>query len=153
VLQHHPWRPTDLTFADCMHRFVALDRSARTLHRSESEARGNPLLDEPMVLLGEVFEIRRRSAPTAATEFTSLLQFSDCAGIGRMPDFVGEACTCIFDARAGIALNDQFVKLVAWYDNEWAYSSKVLDLVLHMSAVDRAATGSEAARSIGTVAV
>jgi glyceraldehyde 3-phosphate dehydrogenase len=43
----------------------------------------------------------------------------------------------VFDAKAGIALNDRFVKLIAWYDNEWGYSCKVLDFVLHMAAVDR----------------
>jgi glyceraldehyde 3-phosphate dehydrogenase len=52
-------------------------------------------------------------------------------------DIIGEPCTCVFDAKAGIALNDRFVKLIAWYDNEWAYSSKVLDLIMHMAAVDR----------------
>jgi glyceraldehyde 3-phosphate dehydrogenase len=55
-------------------------------------------------------------------------------------DFIGETCTCVFDAKAGIALNGQFVKLVAWYDNEWGYSCKVLDLAMHISAVDFAAT-------------
>ena len=53
-------------------------------------------------------------------------------------DFIGESCTCVFDAKAGIALNDTFVKLVAWYDNEWGYSCKVLDLVMHMAAIDKA---------------
>ena len=53
-------------------------------------------------------------------------------------DFIGESCTCVFDAKAGIALNDTFVKLVAWYDNEWGYSCKVLDLISHMAAVDKA---------------
>jgi glyceraldehyde 3-phosphate dehydrogenase len=55
-------------------------------------------------------------------------------------DFVGEPCTCVFDAKAGIALNDHFVKLVAWYDNEWAYSCKVLDLIMHMVAIDKGST-------------
>jgi len=44
-------------------------------------------------------------------------------------DFVGESCTSVFDAEAGIALDDTFVKLVSWYDNEWGYSNKVLEMV------------------------
>ncbi|CAK9165160.1 unnamed protein product [Ilex paraguariensis] len=48
-------------------------------------------------------------------------------------DFVGD--NSIFDAKVGIALNKNFVKLVAWYDNEWDYSSRVIDLVIHMSSV------------------
>ena len=40
---------------------------------------------------------------------------------------IGEPCTCVFDAKAGIDLNDHFVKLIAWFDNEWGYSCKVLD--------------------------
>ncbi len=48
-------------------------------------------------------------------------------------DFIGETCTSVFDADAGIALNDNFVKVVSWYDNEMGYSSKVLDLISLMA--------------------
>ncbi|MCL2666062.1 MAG: type I glyceraldehyde-3-phosphate dehydrogenase [Defluviitaleaceae bacterium] len=51
-------------------------------------------------------------------------------------DFIGESCTSVFDAKAGISLNDNFVKLVAWYDNEWGYSVKVVELIKHMAKVD-----------------
>lgn len=51
-------------------------------------------------------------------------------------DFIGDARTSIFDAKAGIALTDTFVKVVSWYDNEWGYSSKVLDLIAHMKKVN-----------------
>jgi glyceraldehyde 3-phosphate dehydrogenase len=50
-------------------------------------------------------------------------------------DFLGESCTSVFDAKAGIALTDTFVKLVAWYDNEWGYSCKCIDLIRHMATV------------------
>ncbi len=48
-------------------------------------------------------------------------------------DFLGDARTSIFDAKAGIALNDKFVKVVAWYDNEWGYSNKLIDLVQELA--------------------
>ncbi|MDF2566778.1 MAG: gapA [Oscillospiraceae bacterium] len=51
-------------------------------------------------------------------------------------DFYTDPRTSIFDATAGIALTDKFVKLVSWYDNEWGYSNKVLELIKHMSSVD-----------------
>src|SRR5574344_1526204 len=48
-------------------------------------------------------------------------------------DFITDPRTSIFDAKAGIMLNDTFVKLVAWYDNEWGYSNKTVDLIAYMS--------------------
>jgi glyceraldehyde 3-phosphate dehydrogenase len=51
-------------------------------------------------------------------------------------DFIGESCTSIFDAKAGIGLNDSFHKLVSWYDNEWGYSCKVVDLIKHMASCE-----------------
>jgi len=53
-------------------------------------------------------------------------------------DFYTDPRTSIFDEKAGIMLNDKFVKLVSWYDNEWGYSNKVLSLISHMSKVDNA---------------
>jgi glyceraldehyde 3-phosphate dehydrogenase len=50
-------------------------------------------------------------------------------------DFIGDARTSIFDAKAGIMLNANFVKIVAWYDNEWGYSCKLLDMIAHISTV------------------
>lgn len=51
-------------------------------------------------------------------------------------DFLGDSRTSIFDAGAGIGLNDHFAKVVAWYDNEWAYSCKVVDFIAYMYSVD-----------------
>ena len=50
-------------------------------------------------------------------------------------DFLGESCTSIFDAGAGIALTETFMKLVAWYDNEWGYSCKCVDLIRHINTL------------------
>ena len=51
-------------------------------------------------------------------------------------DFIGDSRTSIFDAGAGIMLNEKFVKVVSWYDNEWGYSSKVVELIQHMNSID-----------------
>ncbi len=67
-------------------------------------------------------------------ELKGILGYTEDAVVSS--DFLGDARTSIFDAKAGIALTDKFVKLVAWYDNEWGYSNKVLMLIEHMSKVD-----------------
>ena len=67
-------------------------------------------------------------------ELKGILGYTEDALVSS--DFIGDARTSIFDAKAGIALTDTFVKLVSWYDNEWGYSNKVLQLISHMSIVD-----------------
>jgi len=67
-------------------------------------------------------------------ELKGILAYTDEAVVSS--DFNGDPHTCIFDAKAGIQLTDTFVKVVAWYDNEWGYSNKVLDLTEHMYAID-----------------
>ena len=64
-------------------------------------------------------------------ELAGILGYTEDAVVSN--DFVGDARTSVFDAEAGIALTDTFVKVVSWYDNEWGYSNKVLDLVQHIS--------------------
>lgn len=68
------------------------------------------------------------------TTMKGILGYTEDAVVSS--DFYSDPRTSIFDAKAGIALNDQFVKLVAWYDNEWGYSNKVLMLIDYMSSVD-----------------
>lgn len=67
-------------------------------------------------------------------EMNGILGYTEDAVVSS--DFYTDERTSIFDATAGIMLNEHFVKLVAWYDNEWGYSNKLLDLVKHVASVD-----------------
>ena len=67
-------------------------------------------------------------------ELKGILGYTEDAVVSS--DFLGDTRTSIFDATAGIALTDTFVKVVSWYDNEIGYSNKVLDLIAHMYSVD-----------------
>jgi glyceraldehyde 3-phosphate dehydrogenase len=67
-------------------------------------------------------------------ELAGILGYTEDAVVSS--DFIHDPRTSIFDADAGISLNDHFVKLVAWYDNEWGYSNKVIDLVNYAAKVD-----------------
>ena len=67
-------------------------------------------------------------------ELKGILGYTDEEVVSN--DFIHDSRTSIFDAKAGIALNDNFVKVVSWYDNEWGYSNKVVDLICHMAKVN-----------------
>ncbi|MBQ8379669.1 MAG: type I glyceraldehyde-3-phosphate dehydrogenase [Clostridia bacterium] len=67
-------------------------------------------------------------------ELKGIMAYTDDAVVSS--DFIHDYHTSIFDIKAGIQLTDTFVKLVSWYDNEWGYSNKVVDLAQHMAEVD-----------------
>ncbi len=69
------------------------------------------------------------------TDMKGILGFAEDEVVSS--DFLGDSRTSIFDAAAGIALNERFVKLISWYDNEYGYASKVLDFIEHMERVEK----------------
>lgn len=79
-------------------------------------------------------EIKAAVKKASENELKGILGYTEDAVVSS--DFLHDPRTSIFDAEAGISLNDNFVKLVAWYDNEWGYSNKLVDLVIHMAEVD-----------------
>jgi glyceraldehyde 3-phosphate dehydrogenase len=76
-------------------------------------------------------EIKDAIKKSSENELKGILGYTEEAVVSS--DFIGDPRTSIFDAEAGIMLNPNFVKLVAWYDNEWGYSNKVLDLIAHIA--------------------
>ena len=81
-------------------------------------------------------EICKAMKEASEGELKGVLGYTDEAVVSS--DFLGDTRTSIFDAKAGIALTDTFVKVVSWYDNEIGYSNKVLELIKHMYSVDHA---------------
>ncbi len=80
-------------------------------------------------------EICAAMKEASENELKGILGYTEDAVVSS--DFLGDPRTSIFDANAGIALTDTFVKVVSWYDNEWGYSNKVLDLISVMKAYNK----------------
>jgi glyceraldehyde 3-phosphate dehydrogenase len=79
-------------------------------------------------------EIKAAVKSASENELKGILGYTEDDVVSS--DFIGDPRTSIFDAKAGIALTNTFVKVVSWYDNEWGYSNKVLELVAHMKKVN-----------------
>jgi len=76
-------------------------------------------------------EICNAIKEAAAGELKGILGYTEDEVVST--DFLGDSRSSIFDAKAGISLNNNFVKLIAWYDNEWGYSNRVVDLLIHVA--------------------
>ena len=79
-------------------------------------------------------EIKDVIKKAAESDYKGILEYTEDAVVSA--DFVGHNASSIFDATAGIQLNPNFVKLVAWYDNEWGYSRRVCDLIKYIAEKD-----------------
>ena len=79
-------------------------------------------------------EIKAAIKEASEGELKGILGYTEDSVVST--DFIHDKRTCIFDADAGIALNNNFVKLIAWYDNEWGYSNKLIDLTVYAANVD-----------------
>ena len=78
-------------------------------------------------------EVKELFKSAANGAYAGVIDYVDDAVVSQ--DFVSDPNTCNFDADAGIALNDNFFKLIAWYDNEYGYSSKLIDLAAHIASI------------------
>ena len=78
-------------------------------------------------------KLKKTIKNAAENELKGILSYTEESLVSK--DFVSEPNTCTFDADASIALNDHFFKLIAWYDNEYGYSSKLIDLALHAASL------------------
>jgi glyceraldehyde 3-phosphate dehydrogenase len=82
-------------------------------------------------------DIKKTIKEASEGDMKGILEYTEDAVVST--DFIGDGASSIFDAKAGISLNDNFVKLVSWYDNEWGYSARVVDLLVYVAEKDAAA--------------
>jgi glyceraldehyde 3-phosphate dehydrogenase len=80
-------------------------------------------------------EIKDAIKEASHTHLKGILEYTEEDVVST--DFIGHEASSIFDAKAGIQLNKNFVKLIAWYDNEWGYSKRVVDLVKYVAEIDK----------------
>jgi glyceraldehyde 3-phosphate dehydrogenase len=78
-------------------------------------------------------EVCKVMKEASENELKGILGYTEESVVSQ--DFVGETCTSVFDAKAGIALTDKFIKIVSWYDNEYGYSTKIIDLVEYSASL------------------
>ena len=106
--------------------------------RSSDQYAGQPIISAASCTTncarsrGELPRDLRGDERASETSLKGVLGYTDEEVVST--DLRGESCTCVFDARAGIQQDPTFVKLIAWYDNEWGYSSKLLDLAVRIAA-------------------
>jgi len=79
-------------------------------------------------------DIKKTIKEASEGSLKGIMEYTEDAVVST--DFVGDSASSVFDAKAGISLNDNFVKLIAWYDNEWGYSARVVDLLVYIAQKD-----------------
>ena len=78
-------------------------------------------------------EIKTKMKEASETYLKGVLAYTEDQVVSK--DFVGETHTSIFDADAGLELNDKFFKIISWYDNEYGYATKIVELLVHASTL------------------
>lgn len=79
-------------------------------------------------------DIKNIMKEMSKTEYEGIVSYTEDPVVST--DFIGSSASAIFDASAGISLNKRFVKLIAWYDNEWGYSRRICDLTMFVAKKD-----------------
>ena len=109
-------------------------RQLHSILQGHPDAKKVPGVDASTGSLGQGVSIAVGMKAASEGELKGVLGYTEDPVVSS--DFLGDPRTSIFDAEAGIALTDSFVKVVSWYDNECGYSNKMVDLIRYMSSVD-----------------